>query len=80
MAELEIGQDELAMAHAEFSRSRAEIGSQVGLLRFLNKNDMSQPPQEEMSHLEVTMVELRRVQAELATSHTQFMEEVHRPS
>ena len=54
--------------------------SQVGLPRFLNKNEMSQPPQEEMSNLEATMAELRRVQAEPATSQDQFMEEVYTPS
>ena len=60
MAELERGQAELALTHAEFSRSRVEMNySQVGLPRFLDKNEMSQPLQEEMSNLEATMAELR---------------------
>ena len=46
--------------------------AQVGLPRFLIKNEVSQPPQEEMSNLEATMDELRNSQA-------QFMEEVHTP-
>ena len=53
--------------------------SQVGLSRFYVQHEMSQPPQEEMFNLEATIVELRRVQAELATSQAQFMEKVHRP-
>ena len=46
--------------------------AQVGLPRFLVKNEMSQPPQKEMSNLEATMAEHRKSQA-------QFMEEVHTP-
>ena len=53
---------------------------QVGLPRFLDKNEMSQPPLEEMSNLEATMAKLRRVQAESTTSQAQFIEEVHAPS
>ena len=45
--------------------------SRVGLL--LIKNEMSQPPQDEISNLEATMAKLRKSQA-------QFMEEVHTPS
>ena len=45
MAELERGQVEFAMAHAEFSRSKAEMDySQVRLPRFLDKNEISKPP------------------------------------
>ena len=73
MDELRRTQAESTMAQLEFSRSMAEMDySQVGLPRFLVKNKMSQPPQEEMSNLEATMVELRKYQA-------QFMEEVHTP-
>ena len=36
--------------------------AQVRLPRFLVKNEMSQPPQEEMSNLEATMAELRKYQ------------------
>ena len=40
----------MAMAQAEFSRSRAEMDySQVGLPRFLNQNEKSQPPYERMT-------------------------------
>ena len=46
--------------------------SQVGLPRFLVKNDMIQPPQEDMPNLEETMAKLRK-------SEAQFMEEVHTP-
>ena len=38
---------------------------------------MSEPPQEEMSNLETTMAELRRVEAKSETSQSQFMEKVH---
>ena len=61
------------MAQPEFSRSMAEMGyAQVRLPRFLVKNEKRQPPQEEMSKLESTMVELRKYQA-------QFTEEVRTP-
>ena len=61
------------MAQPEFSRSMAEMDySHVRLPRFLVKDEMSQPPQEEMSNLEATM-------AELINSQAQFMEEVHTP-
>ena len=42
--------------------------SQDALPRFYVQNDLSQPPQEEMSNLEVTMAELRRFQPESVTS------------
>ena len=41
--------------------------SQDGLPRFYIQNEMSEPPQEEMSNLEATMAELRRLQAEWCT-------------
>ena len=53
--------------------------SQVGFPRLYVQNEMNQPPQEEMSNLEATIAELRRVQVELETSQAQFMEEVHTP-
>ena len=53
--------------------------SQVGLSRLCEQNEMNQPPQEEVSSLETTIAELRRVQADLATSQAQFMEEVYTP-
>ena len=46
----------------------------------LGLNEMSKPPQEEMSNVEATMTEQRRVQDELATSQAQFMKKVHTPS
>ena len=48
--------------------------SQVGLPRFLDPNDISQPPQERIAKLEAIMVELKRVHAECETSQVQFME------
>ena len=48
--------------------------SQVGLPRFLDPNEISQPPQERMTTLEAVMAELERVHAECATSQVQFME------
>ena len=41
---------------------------------------MNQPPQEEVSRLETTIAELRRVQADSTTSQAQFMEKVQTPS
>ena len=68
IAQLERGQ-------VEFSRSRAKIDySQVGLLRFLDKNDIIQPPNGRMTKLEATMTELERVHAECVTSQVQLME------
>ena len=53
----------------------AEIDhSQVRLPRFLDPNEISQPPQERMTKLEAAMAELERVYAECATSQVQFME------
>ena len=73
MDELRRTQVESTMAQSEFSRSMAKIDySQFGFPRFLVKNEISQPPQEEMSNLEATMAKLRKSQA-------QFMEEVHTP-
>ena len=75
MVELERGQAELAMAHAEFSRSRAEMDySQVGLHRFLDKNEKIQPSQERMTKLEAKMAKLERVRVECATTQVQFLE------
>ena len=48
--------------------------SQVGLPRFLDTNEISQPPHERMTKLEAAMDELKRVHAECATSQVQFME------
>ena len=75
MDELRRTQTESTMAQSEFSRSIAEMDhSQVGLLRFLDPNEISQPPQERMTKLEVAMAELKSVHAECATSQVQFME------
>ena len=66
---------ELVMENAEFRRSRVEMDySQVGLARFLDQKEKSQPPQERMTKLEATMDELERVHAGCATSQVQFME------
>ena len=48
--------------------------SQVRLPRFLEPNEISQPPQEGMTKLEATMAVLKRVNVECATSQVQFME------
>ena len=48
--------------------------SQVGLPRFLDPNEICQPPHERITKLEVAMNELKRVHAECATSQVQFME------
>ena len=75
MAELERIQVELAMAQVEFSRSRAEMDySQVGLPRFLDQNEISQPPNGRMTKLEATVAELERVCAKCAKSQVQLME------
>ena len=75
IAELEKVHDELVMKNAEFRRSRAKMDYyQVGLPRFLDQKEKSQPPQERMTKLEATMAELERVHAECATSQIQFME------
>ena len=63
------------MAQPEFSRSMAEMDhSQVGLPKFLDPNEISQPPQERMTTLEAAMAELKRVHVECATSQVQFIE------
>ena len=75
MDELRRAQAESTMAQPEFSRSMAEMDhSQVGLPRFLDPNEISQPPHERMTKLEVAMVELKSVHAECTTSQVQFME------
>ena len=81
MAKIRRTQVESTMAQPEFSRSTGDMdNSQDGLPRFYVQNEMSQPPQKEISNLEATMAELRRVQAESTTSQAQFMEKVHTPS
>ena len=80
MDELRRTQSESTMAQDEFSRSITDMDySQVVLSRLCVQNEMSQPPQEEVSSLETTIAELRRVQVYLATSQAQFMEEVYTP-
>ena len=75
MDELRRTQAESTMARPEFSRSMDEMDhSQVGLPRFLDPNEISQPPQERMTKLEVAMTELERVHVDCATSQVQFME------
>ena len=75
MDELRRTQAESTMAQPEFSRSMTEMDhSLVGLPRFLNPNEISQPPHERMTKLEVAMAELKRVNPECATSQVQFME------
>ena len=69
MDELRRAQDESTMTQPEFSRSMVEIDHfQVGLPRFLDLDEISQPPQERMTTLEAAMAELKRVHAECATS------------
>ena len=48
--------------------------SQVGLPRFLDPNEISQPPDERMTKLEVAMAELKRAHAESPPSQVQSME------
>ena len=75
MDELRRAQAESTMTQPEFSRSMVEMGhSQVGLSRFLDLDEISQPPQERMTTLEAAMVELKRVHVECATSQVRFME------
>ena len=75
MDELRRAQAESTMTQPEFSRSMVEMDhSQVGLPRFLDLYEISQPPQERMTTLEAAMAELKRVHAECATSQVQFME------
>ena len=75
MDELRRAQVESTMAQPEFSRSMAEMDhSQVGLLRFLDPNEISQSSQERMTKLEAAMTELKRVHVECTTSQVQSME------
>ena len=75
MDELRRAQAESTMTQPEFSRSMVEMDhSQVGLPRFLDLDEISQPPQERMTTLEAAMAELKRVHAECTTSQVQFME------
>ena len=48
--------------------------SQVGLPRFLDQNEISQPPNGRMTKLEATMAELERVCIECPTYQVQFEE------
>ena len=75
MDELRRAQAKSTMTKLEFSRSMAEMDhSQVGLPRFLDPYEISEPPQERITTLEAAMAELKRVHAECATSQVQFME------
>ena len=75
MIELRRTQAESTMVQPEFSRSMAEVDhSKVGLPRFLDPNEISQPPQERMTKLEASMAKLERVHAKCVTSQVQFME------
>ena len=80
MVELERGHAELAMTYAEFSRSMAEMDySQVGLPRFLDQNEKSQPPHGRMTNLEGTIAKLERLHVECPTSQALLMKEVNTP-
>ena len=69
MDELRRAQAESTMTQPEFSRSMVEIDhSQVRLPRFLDIDEITQPPQERMTTLEAAMAKLKRVHAECATS------------
>ena len=75
MDELRRAQAESTMTQPEFSRSMVEMDhSQVGLPRFLDPNEISQPPLERMTKLEAAVAELKRVHVECITSQVQFME------
>ena len=75
MDELIRAQTAFTMEQSEFSRSMAEMDySQVGLPPFFYPNEISQPPHERMTKLEVVLVEMKRVHAKCATSQVQFME------
>ena len=75
MDELRRAQAESTMTQPEFSRSMVEMDhSQVGLPRFLDRDEISQPPQERMTTLEAALIEMKRVHAECVTSPVQFME------
>ena len=78
MTEVRRSQANLTMVQAENEILMGAMDySQDGLPRFYVQNEMSEPPQEEMSNLEATMDELRKVQDESATSQAQFMEKLH---
>ena len=75
MEELRKTHTAFTLAQPEFSRSMAKMDhSQVGLPQFLYPNEISQPPHERMTKLEATLVEMKRVHTECATSQVQFME------
>ena len=75
MDELRRAKAESTMTQPEFSRSMVEMDhSQVGLPRFLDPNEISQPQHERMTKLEAALVEMKRVHAECVTSPVQFME------
>ena len=75
MDELRGTQVESTMAQPKFSRSIAKMdNSRVGLPRFLDPNEVSQPPQERMTKLEAAMAESERVHVKCETSRVQFME------
>ena len=75
MDELRRTQAESTMAQPKFSRSMAEMDhSQVGLPGLFDPNEISQPPRERMTKLEVVMAKLKRVHAKFPTSQVQFME------
>ena len=64
MPELRRSQADSSMVEPENEISMADMDySKVGLPWFHVQNDMSQPPQEEMSNLEASMAKLRRVQS-----------------
>ena len=75
MDQLRRAQAESTMTQPEFSRSMVEMDhSQFGLPRFLDLDEISQPPQERMTTLEAALIEMKRVHAECVTSQVQFME------
>ena len=70
MDELRRTQAAFTMAQPEFSRSMDEMDySQV-----FNPNEISQPPHERMTKLEVALIEMKRIHVECVTSQVQFME------
>ena len=74
IAKLERLHAKLIMENAEFRKLRVKMDcSQVGLPRFPDQNEMSQPPNGRMTQLEATMAELERVHDECATSQVQFI-------
>ena len=80
MAELKRCQTDFVMVQDEIERSMVDMDNyQVGLPRFHAQNEIIQPPQEEMTNLEVAIVELKKVQAEFAIPLAKFIEEVNQP-